>query len=109
MGKPMALVISTVCVRLDPCSGRSDAMMNCGEPLPPYWSGWHEDEGRACARLTFPVATPAMTSATPTTATSGTPYRIRFFTLPPWLIYEMRWQVSAHCLYQDSASEPMTP
>src|SRR5712692_2883384 len=81
----MAFVISTVCVRLDPCSGRSDAMMNCGEPEPPYCSLPQDDVGSTDAVrdwLDFPVATPATTSAAPTITTSGIPKRIRFLTRP---------------------------
>src|SRR5690242_16405635 len=41
----IALFISVVSARFAPWSGRSDAMITFGSPLPPYWSFPHDDDG----------------------------------------------------------------
>ena len=77
----MAFVISMVCARLEPCSGRSEATMNCGL-LPPLCSEPHEEAGRTVADLLEPtLARPAAAitrAAAPATANPTMKYR--FFT-----------------------------
>jgi hypothetical protein len=59
------LFISVVSARFAPWSGRSDAMMNCGLPLPLYCSFPHDDDGKTVtpALLAPPMAVAATTSA----------------------------------------------
>jgi hypothetical protein len=69
---------------LAPCSGRSDAMMNFGEPLPPYWSLPHDEAGRTVGpACLFALPTAAATMASAAMLAAVAPKRIRFFTFPP--------------------------
>src|SRR4029453_5961341 len=69
----IALFISVVSARFAPWGGRSEAMMYCGLPLPPYWSFPHDDDGSAVtpACLLAPPTAPATTTSAATAATSA--------------------------------------
>src|SRR5207244_5511460 len=96
----IACTICTVCVRDEPCIGRSDVMRRSASPPLLFSTAWHDDAGRD---VTFPSEAPppppplvvpppplllfepppqpaaTIASATVTTAAN----RSRFFTLPP--------------------------
>src|SRR5581483_6605245 len=77
----IAFVISIVCDRLEPWSGRSDATMKSGLPEPLYWTGPHEDAGRGVAPLVALPAIPTMASETAAAAaTTSPPMMNRFLT-----------------------------
>src|SRR5713101_7696092 len=73
-----ARAISVVSALLAPCKGRSDAMMNCGLPLPLYCNGPQEDDGRTEIACLLELARPDPTTA-PAAQARNTPSRIRFF------------------------------
>src|SRR5581483_1316489 len=76
----IARFISSGSARFAPCSGRSDAMMNCGEPLPPYWSLLHDDAGSgvtAACLLDLPAAVATTASVAAAASTAASP--MRFF------------------------------
>ena len=77
----IALFISVVSARFAPWSGRSDAMMNCGLPLPLYWSLPQDDDGNTVtpAFLLAPPMAVATTTSAAMLATSA-PIGIPFFT-----------------------------
>src|SRR5207247_10548938 len=80
--KAIAFVISIVCVRPAPWSGRSDATRTF--PLP-FWIAEHDDAGSGVApeRATAPTVTAS--AATASAAASAPPAMMRFFTRPPVL------------------------
>src|SRR2546422_715511 len=64
----IARFISVVNDRFAPWSGRSDAMMNCGDPPAPYWSFPQEEAGRTYVPDCFlapPRAAVTITSVAP--------------------------------------------
>src|SRR5438067_9582222 len=72
--KAIAFVISIVCDRLDPCSGRSDATMKSGLPEPPYWTPpGHADAGKGETPLVALPAIPTMASAIAAAAAAASP------------------------------------
>ncbi len=79
--KTIAFVISIVCVRLDPCSGRSDATMKSGLPEPPYCTFPHADAGNGVTLLVALPAIPTMASAmAAAAAATSPPMKNRFLT-----------------------------
>src|SRR5579884_2636540 len=58
-------------------------MMNCGDPLPPYWSLLHDDAGNgvtAACLLDLPAAVATTASVAAAASTAASP--MRFFNLP---------------------------
>src|SRR5438128_1867730 len=80
--KPIAFVISIVCERLEPCSGRSEAIRKFADDDP--CTGPHDERGSGVSAAPFvtlamPAYAPNASAKVPTTATTAT--RKRFLTL----------------------------